>query len=160
MQNVHKKKSLLRQEYERFLGKAVSDRTWRRMKTHLCISDEENIHDLSVVRGAAYLRSLAPYAKVRYVNAYNYGLIVEHFHPQGCSRVHGKDLAIAIQTCFRDRRGRSPRRETLWKWGVRMASEYGMDDVKLILGKLYKSGRYHIVENPPKVRQIFELQAA
>ena len=147
-----KKISILRLEYETYLGTKVCDRTWRRLKARLLISNENNLEEVAVVRGAALLRSFNATGKVNCLNAYQYGMIVDHFYPQGCNRIYGKDLAIAINTCFRNRKGNPPRRETLWKWGLRMADNYTLPQVKDFLRRAYLAG--FVVGQVPQVKQI------
>lgn len=149
-----KKISILRLEYESYLGSKICDRTWKRLRDRLSLNDENDLDELSVVRGAALLRSFNRSAKVTYSSARQYGLIVDHFYPEGCSRIYGKDVAIAIQNCFRSKRNRPPRRETLWKWGLRMSETYSLNEVKDFLKRAYLAG-FIVSQSPPQVQQTY-----
>lgn len=148
------KKSILRLEYESYLGSAVCDRTWRRVKTRFHVHDENCLDDVVLIRGAAILRSFNASARITYTAAQQYGLIAQHFYPDGCTQIYGRDVAIAIETCFTNRRGKPPRRETLWKWGLKRSEVYSLEQVKGFLRRAYLSG-FLVRANVPKVQQIY-----
>lgn len=108
-------KSFLRREFERILGRSVSDRTWQRIRhERLGIEDESDmpryIYD---VRIYAYLRKQRT-KNVTYAQVVDYQNLIHHFPvSRSCS---GAELYAAIAALV-DNKGNTPAPSTIYAWG-------------------------------------------
>lgn len=115
---MSEQKSILRREYERILGRSISDRTWQRIRLHrLVIADEYDISQLPEVRIYAWLVKQNPRGKIGQQHIKLYKGLVQSFPVMGGS---GDDLYHAISKHLQDEKGNSPAKSTIYQWGYQL----------------------------------------
>lgn len=115
---MSKSKSVLRREFERILGRSVSDRTWQRVRRErLFIENEYDLNLLSDIRIYAWLVKQHPRAQIGFEQVNQYQRLVQGFPVLGGS---GDDLYNAIATRLVDERGKTPAQSTIYAWGYQI----------------------------------------
>ena len=148
-----KNKSKLRQEYERLLGKEISDRTWQRLRlNYLGIDNEYCLDDhLSVIQGAALLRRCRPSDPVTRESAERFGLVIAHF--DSIQQMTGRELRAALLKCFKN----TPCPRWFRNRGIYAMQMVSRDKIFEVLAAIVNKRQFQAVrDDVPRVKSLVE----
>lgn len=134
--------TVLMLEYQRVLGKPICDRTWRKIKNYLGISEE--LAYINLVSACAELRKRNPYDTINRIDAQRYAFVSENLPRLQCT---GYELYGALQ-----RMQPQPSKATIYRWGIeigcpmRLDKKYSHLEVQKWILKLISQTRFKFSE--------------